>query len=335
MDIARIHAYSVHPQRNVSPMRAPEGGAIKPTSALSEVLATNLEEARFANRPSVVFNVDTTTRTSDVRDGIMNFAFGQSAQARAACLMLANRLGAAMDQRSSAALLLLVAFGKESSKRQTVLWIFPNEEAFQFRRSGTEPSIEVLQDVFSQRSKLRKAAMFEGRNSRSDYLEGRILDLQAGSRKQDVAEFFIRTFLDSTLSVTSDIGSRILAETLRSVHEHLTDPHHREQLYASIIAVRNAPRSRISLETFADHYLAPELRGEFLDYAPNQETAAAVFEFSRQSFDDVLQFRVFELENGLYVYSPLGEIGRGVRIADGHLVCEGTIEKEKLRTRHA
>lgn len=335
MDIARIHAYSVHPQKNVSPMRAPEGGAIQPTLALSKVLSTNLAEAKFDSRPGVVFDVDQTTRTSDVRDALVKFAFGQPAQARAACMMLANRLGAAMDQRSSAALLLLVAFAKDKAKRQTVLWIFPNEEAFQFRRDSAQPSIEVLHDVFSQRSKLRKAAMFEGSNSQSDYLEGRILDLQAGARKQDVAEFFINTFLGCTLSVTSDIGSRILAETLKAVHEQLTDAGQREQLYASIIAVRNSPRTRISLQIFAERYLDTDLHREFLDHAPNQETAAAVFVFSRQSFDDVLQFRVFELQNGLYVYSPLAEIGKAVRVADGRLVCEGTIEKEKLRTRHA
>jgi len=249
--------------------------------------------------------------------------------------MLANRLGASMDQRSSAALLLLVAFGKGTEKRRTVVWIFPNEEAFQFRRNATEPSIEVLQDVFSQRSKLRKAAMFEGRNARAEYLEGRILDLQAGSRKQDVAEFFISTFLGCTLSITSDIGSRILAETLRAVYDHLADPSQREQLHSAIVAIRNAPGSRISLEAFAERYLGPELGAEFLERAPNQETAAAMFEFSKQSFDDVLQFRVFELKNGLYVYAPLAQVGDTVRVTDGHLVCEGTIEKEKLRTKHA
>lgn len=333
MEIARTYAYSVYPQKHVSPMRAPEGGAIKVSTALADVLVANLKEARFANRPTVVFDVDTTTRTCDVRDALLQFAFGQPAQARAACSMLANRLGAAMDRRSSAALLLVVAFGRQSPKR-TVIWIFPNEEAFQFRRGSAEPTIEVLQDVFSQRSKLRKAAMFEGGNSRSDYLDGRILDFQAGARKQDVAEFFIGAFLGCRLSITSDVGSRILAETIREVHERLDNPGDREQLHAAIIAVRNSPQARISLLDFASRYLSADLRERFLERAPNIETASATFHFSRASFDDVLQFRVFQLKNGSYVYSPLSEVGRGVRVEDGRLICEGTIESERLRTKH-
>jgi hypothetical protein len=242
-----------------------------------------------------------------------------------------------MDQRSTPALLLVVAIDTNNRRglKQTVIWIFPNEDAFQLRRGRGEPTIEVLKDVFSRRSKLRKAAMFEGGSSRSDYLDGRILDLQAGARKQDVAEFFIGTFLDCSLSITPDVGSRILAETIRQTHEELESPLEREQLHAAIIAVRNSPTNRISLDAFAQRYLNGPLREAFLEHAPNQETAETIFEFSRDSFDQVLQFRVFQLANGAYVYSPLTEVGRGIRVVEGRLECEGTITREKLRTKHA
>ena len=38
---------------------------------------------------------------------------------------------------------------------------------------------------------LRKAAIFEGRNLRNEFLQGRVLDFQADKISQDVADFWI------------------------------------------------------------------------------------------------------------------------------------------------
>jgi hypothetical protein len=98
----------------------------------------------------------------------------EPAPARAAALLLANRLAMAMDRRSTSCLFVPTAF-RDDDKRRVILWIFPRDEAFRLRTGNEGPTIEVLENIFSQKSKHRKAAMFEGRNLRNHFLSGRVL----------------------------------------------------------------------------------------------------------------------------------------------------------------
>jgi hypothetical protein len=113
-----------------------------------------------------------------------------------------------------------------------------------------------------------------------------------------------------------------------------------EELYTAAMAMRRSPHKRLSLQGFADRYLAKDGTAyrAFTAAVPNQESLAAVFDFQTEVFDTALQFRVFQLDTGVFVSSPLAQIGESVRITEGRekrLSCGGTIVEERLRTRHA
>jgi hypothetical protein len=244
----------------------------------------------------------------------------------------------AMDKRSQLALFVPAAY-EDGTKRRVVLWVFPNEEALRVSRTQDGAAIEVLRDVFSQRSRLRKAAHFEGRELRTDFLGGRVLDYQAGSANHDVASFWIERFLTCTYSLTSDAGSRMLARAIRQLHEEFVDRDDREQLYAAAVAMRRSPHKTISFDSFAERYLQGELVDRFLGTAPTLDARSALFDFSREAFDAVLHFRVFQLQNGTFVSAPLAVVGkdRDVRLTgvkQDHLVCEGRVIDERVRARH-
>ncbi len=80
-----------------------------------------------------------------------------------------------------------------------------------------------MTDVFNQSSKLRKAALFEGPNLRNEFLQGHVLDFQADEVSHDVANFWIKRFLQCTLSIGGDSGSRMLAKTIRKAVETCDD----------------------------------------------------------------------------------------------------------------
>jgi len=70
----------------------------------------------------------------------------------------------------------------------------------------------------------------------------------------------------------------------------------------------------------------------------NTDSLSSVFDFHREVFDATLQFRVFQLNTGVFVSSPLAEIGKSVQITEGQqrsLSCQGEIANERLRIRHA
>jgi hypothetical protein len=337
VELFRLHAYSVTPQRRDETPGDPEGGAVTLGARLKKVLDDNLSDAEFEKRTTVDFAVDPSTRTNVTRDAIVEYAFGEAPAARAAALLLARRLSGAMDHRSTPCLFISAAF-RDGERRMVTLWTFPRDEAFQFRSGRAGPSIEVLTDVFSQRSKLRKAACFQGRKLRNDFLSGRALDFQADHSLREVAEFWINRFLDCRFAIAADAGTRLLARTVRRAYEECEEPEDKETLYTAVMAMRRSPHKRLSLGDFANRYLEGGAREAFLTAIPNEESRVSAFEFQRDVFDGLLQFRVFQLESGVFVSSPLSEVGQSVRVSQGEdkrLSCEGRVVDESMRARHA
>jgi len=337
LELFRLHAYSVLPQRTRGDKSPPVGGAIRITPNLRRVMSANTKDAQFDSQPLVDFEVDQTTRTNSTRDAVMAFAFGEGATARAAALRLADHLSDSMDQRSTPCLLVPAAL-REDSFCRVILWIFPREEAFQLRNEATGPTIDILTDVFSQKSRHRKAAFFEGKNIRTGFLQGRVLDHQANAVSRDFAEFWVGRFLKCVLSMKDETGTRLLAKTIRLAYDGLVDVEAREQLHAGVMAIRHAPQKRVSLATFADRYLDGEARSVFLARITNEHAKNSPFDFQLSVFDATLQFRVFQLDSGVVVSSPLSQIGETVKISgtlERKLTCKGIVVGEKLRSRHA
>lgn len=336
MELFRLHAYSVIPRRTTVDAPSPSGGAVKLTAQLRSVLEESASTARFASRTPVDFAMPGNSRSNEIRDLIIAFGFRDGMAVKTAALGLATRLAEAMDLRSGSCLLVLTAM-RENDRRRITIWAFPRDQAFRLRSQGEEATIQVLTDVFSQKSKLRKAAMFEGRELRNEFLQGRVLDFQADRVIQTVADFWISRFLTCALSVQGDAGTRMLAATIRRAVDECTDVAGREQILVAAMAIRTSPRRRWSLNAFASEYLTDPTKEVFLAAAPNLEGRNSMFDFRRDEFDNALAYRIYSLQSGVIVSSPLREIGKSVRVTgsdEKRLVCEGTIVGEKVRARH-
>jgi hypothetical protein len=353
MPLFRLFAYSVEPQRTVAEADfvAPVGGAIEFAAELRAALETALAAARAERRTTrVSLRVDPTpgVRTSAVREAVLRLAFAaRTSQAEAAASELAARLSRAMDHRSPECLFLAAAYRDSAAapSREVALWIFPRDDAFRFRSQAQ--AIDLLNDVFSRTSRLRKLALFRGRELRTDYLEADVLDFQAGGIG-GVAEFWIERFLEAGLTITPDAGTRILADAFRQAAQADLSYAQREQLQAALMAVRNVPERRFSLEQVAEEFLAPEVAEPFRAAAPNVESARSLFRLNRELFDRTVNYRVFRLDTGVWVSAPLEEIGQSVHVepepadvvgaagAPGERVrVEGSVVQDKLSARRA
>jgi hypothetical protein len=284
MELFRVHAYSVLPQRGMESPITPEGGAIAISTEFQRVVAENLKSAKLESRTVVDFQMDPVARANSTRDHIMRYAFGEPSDANAAALSLACRLSAAMDLRSTPCLFVAAVF-RYGVRLAVTLWTFPRDEAFRFRQGSSGPSIEVLTDVFSQTSRLRKAAQFQGRQLRSDFLSGRVLDFQADHAFRDVADFWIGRFLECRLGIAGNAGTRLLARTVRKAYEVCDNLEDKEILYTAVMAMRLSPYQRISLQDFADRYLSGRARDIFMNAAPNADGLSSAFDFQRELFE--------------------------------------------------
>jgi len=340
MRLFRICAYEVTPQRTSDTKSPPTGGAFPATDEIRQSLDSLLTSSKLAAQAMVDFRVDSRLdlqrRQHIVRDLLISYAFRPAAKARTAALTLATRLSEAMDERSVPTLLMLTVF-KDGSQRRMIMWAFPQEEAFQFRTSSRGAQIRLLTDIFSRSSRLRKAALFEGQDRITDFWSGRVLDLQSTAGFGQAANYWINTFLDCRFGLEGNAGTRLLVESLRRTYESLDEQADRDQLHSAMVAIRTSPKRTWSLKQFAGQYLQGEAKRVFVQSVPT-EMRNLSFKFQRDEFEKKLNFRVFRLEDDVYVSAPFATIGNSVKIEDGQqrkLRCEGVIVQEKVRARHA
>jgi hypothetical protein len=338
VDLFRLYAFSVAPARTRDSESSPVGGPVSISDTLKGVIANNSEEARFDEKPLVDFVVDTDTRTCDPRELLLALCFGTTSEATKAATNLAARLGDCMDRRSSDCLFVPTVFRREDLM-QAILWVFPQEAAFQLHRDSDGPILRVLDNVFSQRSWHRKAAQFQGRNRRTDLLRGRILDHQANVSSRVVANYWMSRFLACTFAIKNESGSRLLARYVRQADDKLSSPQSKQHLRDAVIALRSSPNKRTSLSDFAERFLDGEAKEVFIRLIRDQEYKGSSFDLVRETFDEVVQFAVFDLTSGVSIYSPIGQLGESVHLEEGlegrRLRCEGEVLDEKLRSRRA
>jgi hypothetical protein len=314
------------------------GGRFPVTPAIRDSLADLSVKSGLENQAQVDFRVSTggTIASHPVRTLLLEFSFGDSTIASTASLKLSEKLADSMDNRSPAALLMLTCL-KGGSKRRTILWAFPQESGFQFRSNTSGARIRLLNDIFSHSSRLRKAALFEGRNSPSGFLSGRIIDLQAVGSTGTGADFWVDQFLDCQFALSGVTGTRRLANYLRAAHDSLTDQADKDQVFNTIVAIRTSPTKNWSYKRVASRFLTDPARTQFMSRIPTRETNL-VFTFDRNEFEKRLNFRVFETQRGVYVSAPFGTIGTAVQLTEGpqrRLRVDDLVIDEKVRARHA
>lgn len=334
MKLIRVYAYAVDPQRGAESPASPIGGAVRINASVEQVISQNIHEAKFKERTHVDVDVDTSSRTNNIRDAMLGFAFGEPAKAKASADELAMALSLAMDLRSPPSL-FIIACSKKNDTASVTLWLFPRDQAYRFKSTRSGPSIDVLTDVFSKSSRLRKAALFSGRELRTDFLRGRVLDLQASSSETEVADFWIHRFLSCSLSISSESGSRLLANAVQQAfNECEGDSEAQQQIHDAFIAARRLRRRSISLAQVADDYLDGTAKSAFLRAIPNNDSRYALFTVARDVLDTTLQFMQYQLDTGVFVSSPVAQIDKSVKISDkSRLECSGQIISEKLRKR--
>ncbi len=300
-----------------------------------EELEKGLNEAAAQGKLDQGLNVTlqfNEMRISPVREAMLQLAFGASKERTLAATVLAERLGRAMDRRSSICLLVVSIHELADSSRQVVAWTFPRERVI--RRSGGTVDIN---DAFSLNSRLRKAALLCGRNDRTGFLTARVLDQQTTQTDRVAADFWILGFLGGRQQIGTSEGTHMVAKVFRSTYERL-DPSGQAKLQLALVTLRNQTDRQWSLETIATELLpVGEVRDEFLKSAGRNDQRQATFAIDPEKLDQLLGLHVFTLSNGILVIAPTTQIDVGVRIVESGeertIHVEGVIVSEKLRKR--
>jgi hypothetical protein len=340
MELFRLHAYEVSPQRLSTTPIPPRGGAFSGDALFKKSLEDFVKKSKLASQPTVDFRVKPGTGSNpkpvhELRSLIIDYAFGTAARAKSTAVSLATRFGKSMDGRSPFTLLLLSAYRRDSSRR-LIIWAFPKDEPFHFTARGDRAQIKILKDAFSRSSSFKKAALFEGTNHPSQFLCGHVIDRQSQNGHGTAADYWINTFLDSRSSLTGKAGTQLLAKCLRDAYNTIREQSDRDQIAQAIVGAHASRRRKWSLQGFAKEYLEGNASTAFLSGA-SPESRNATFDFNKHDFEQKLNFHIYRLEDDVVVSAPFGAIGKSVTIHGGaqrRLRCEGSIKSEKVRASH-
>jgi hypothetical protein len=339
--LIRLYAYAVAPQKGEVDPSPPVGGALTDLEPLGDVVQRATSQAPAGSWLEVNLNVDRRdpARTHPVRNAAIQLAFDEPAEANAAADALALRLSVAMDRRMRGGCLLAIALEEIGRGNEVTLWTFPREDALRFLAGRGRPSVEVLEDVFSQRSNLRKAAVLRGADAGvTSFLTARVADLQTGGRS-DTADYCIDDFLDASLSLSAGTGSIALARALKTAWDSAPSEEARDEYYAAAVAVRASRPARTSLTTFANTYLSGPAKARFLQTKEAREHRARQFRLDVSAFDRIAQVRVLRTDNGLRISAPFATANTVLEFhpIDGGLgrqvVARGTIVEDKVAAR--
>lgn len=327
MNLTRVFAYEVFPQKNAVTPTFPDGGRINVAASLRQTLDQMIRQNRLDSQTPVAFVVEhprTGQRTNEVRETLLNFAFGSGNHVSESAGSLSLRLSTFMDERSHPFLLLLSVF-RDQSKATVVLFAFPRDKGLKFSMTTNGANVEVVKDIFNISSNLKKAAMFTGENSEDSFWEGRMVDFQSGR-----TDLWVERFLACQLSVSGVHGTSLLCEHLTTAYRKTTSQNVREELFNAIIAVRTAPVRRMSFLRFANDYLGNVAKSELLAVVP-PETQNMSFDFDRATFERKVGIRVFRMADDVIVAAPLPTINNSLMVNQDQLEYTGTITKEFLK----
>ncbi|MCA9125651.1 MAG: hypothetical protein KDB22_01155 [Planctomycetales bacterium] len=337
MDLKRIHAYEVVPQRLAGKATAPSGGAFKAPDDFVLQLDRYLVKSRLHQQPPVAFRAsfendeEGEVGANEVRDRVLEYTFGQPATAKSAAMFLASRLGMSMDDRSTSCLLVLTAYAK-GAERRFVGWAFPKDEPFGFSAKGSRANIEIIKNAFSRSSKFRKAVLFEGLRDDETYWTGNVID-----EKDKVANYWVTSFLECDFLINGKTGTQLLARVLRETHDSLASRDDKDQIAASILSVRASQRKSWSLSKFANEYLSGSVKSTFLSKAPPAAVSTS-FPLDRAELETKAGLRVFKTEDGVTVMAPFDTINNSVKLtgqSQRKLKYEGIVTEEKVRAKSA
>lgn len=333
MQLVHFHAFAVSAS-NWDEAPNIQGGRIQADAQIEALIAKNVQKAKFDNCLESVFETD-DSRHNDMRELIRKHAFGDDNAADEAAKEISERLSVAMDNRSHPAL-LLIASEKDGSICQVSLWTFPRDEALRLISQRTA-SLEVLTDIFSQTSRLRKAAFFRGGQAKTEFLGGKILDLQSGGGPRAVADFWLADFLLSMPAIRPKAGTQMIAKALIQCAKETADLTEQQQLQSAAMSIRSGPKQKWSPKEIAENFFNADLASRFQSKFPNVATYNTSIEINQDTYADNLNFAVYRLDSGVIVSSPFSEIGESVRITGtpekgNRLSCEGRVVSQKVRS---
>jgi hypothetical protein len=339
--ISTVHSFLVHAGKNLKEQPEIGGTKVLPKSQkLYSMLQTVYEKADVECTIDIAFSSSSTgEQQNDCRDLILAYIEKhEMAKARA----IAERLQECTDQRSGLALLFVMvgAEGTQGNEHKLVIARFPADTAILADQKAGVLTVEFLERVFMKSASSYKSAVYRDKSLTHGFWMGKAVDRQINTGMTNLSTYWIKDFLASDFSTTSQQGSRRLAEALREAIGRATEVSTKEELIAASRLAGSLNDKATSIEEFIQHFGLSQVAKTLIaeQFRNREHLLEEKFQFDADEFRQHIPYRSIQMSSGGLLTAKTDEFDKAFRREEVkgspekvRFISEGTIVDDKLR----
>src|SRR5262245_6614286 len=296
VELQRIHCFLVHAAKREPTQPAISGTVVPHRGQVFEMLKNIFDTAETQTCTDISFDHDTQgTARNPCRDLLLAYARTHHVDDGR---QIALRLQGVTSTGSGMGLLFLMLGGEGASTR-LVLSRFPAHQGILAQESKESLAVEFLDKVFMRSTTAYKAAVFAGRGDLGTVWAGKAIDKQVNHPGEQVARYWIKDFLASSLRTTPAAGTKRLAVALRSAVQGLRDAQVKSEITAAVTLSAGVTGKTLNAQEFCERYGLSESATAAVKAAMRDERLMQErFQFDADEFRRHVAFRSIELSNG-------------------------------------
>lgn len=165
-------------------------------------------------------------------------------------------------------------------------------------------SISHLRDLMlNERTRVFKAGLFA--IGGDGVIQGMVSDEQRGTRRDQVATFFLETFLGCSLKLNPQATTKAFFASARVwINDRVDDPNRQTRYLLAVMAELNADTGELDPQEFARRNLSADDRDGFLHYLAANDVATTVFVKDTKLIDSQLRSVRYDIENNIVIIVP-------------------------------
>lgn len=339
MKVLKAYSFLVHPAKHLEEAPKIGGTEISLTHEVGVLLSSAFIRAENDCSLEISFDMASDgTQKNEIRDLVTDLLDKTSIiKAR----KLAQALQAVTTNRSGLGLLFVLTGQSDDSKvKKIYLCRFPADNGIVAEENEEELQVEFLKQVFMKSAFAYKAVIYQGRNTKSEFWDGRAVDKQVSNKHLSISGYWIRDFLRSDFKTTAELGTKRLAQALRDTIAATPDLDVKSELTALATLAKNFNNKIISIKTLSKTLNLSDRASEaLLSTLQRKDLAFTKFKFSSTEFSKHIKFKQIQLSNGAVLAAPPGkfndvfekEVRKGAKSGEVSFTTTGKIVDESLR----
>lgn len=303
MNIHSIYGFFVEPGKGLEEPPEVIGKEIPKSGKLFEMLSDIFYDAEKECKINICFKLaaDGSQENNVVHSLIV--AYAQLPKLKYGKL-IAERLRSFTTRRSNLGLLFLI-LGKENDEIKLVISRFPADKGILAEKSDKGLSLEFIERIFMKNPNYYKAALYSGKPIIKDLWSGFAVDKQSSLDDDELAQYWIQSFLDSDYMATSIGGTKRFASALLSASKTAKEVHIKAELTGIAMLVKGFNNKATTINKILDNFqISNEAKREIFNQLKFPEVADTTFVFNYEEFNSRAPYSIIELDNEGYLIAP-------------------------------